>query len=340
MRAIRIDGQTPGGVRTPLVQVLPLDTPFIVQIFPVYGCNFKCNYCIHSVPVGKRNFISEKALMDFSVYKKCIDDLCEFPQKLKMLRFAGTGEPLLHKDIAKMVEYAAIKQVAASIDIVTNGALLTPELSRELINAGLSRIRVSIQGVDSFKYYQTTGAEFDFGKFVDNLTYFYQDRGRTKMYIKIIDCALDEDDEDKFLGIFGDICDHIAIEHLLPAVSQIDYAALAKDVQQGLTQNGVQVQPAEVCPQPFYLMQINPEGNVVPCCAMETACIMGNCREESLLSIWGGKKYDEFRQKQLLKQKDFYPVCKKCQQYKYSMFQEDILDNDADKLLKYYNRED
>jgi MoaA/NifB/PqqE/SkfB family radical SAM enzyme len=64
------------------------------------------------VPKAQRGYISEQSYIDFELYKKCIDDLCKFPEKIKMLRFAGTGEPLLHKDIVKMVKYAAERQVA------------------------------------------------------------------------------------------------------------------------------------------------------------------------------------------------------------------------------------
>jgi len=60
MRAVRIDGQTPGGKRNKLKDALPLDTPYMVQFFPIYACNFKCGYCIHSVPVSQRRYITDK----------------------------------------------------------------------------------------------------------------------------------------------------------------------------------------------------------------------------------------------------------------------------------------
>lgn len=44
MKAKDISGQAPGGKRTLLAEVLPLDTPFVVQVFPVFACNFKCNF--------------------------------------------------------------------------------------------------------------------------------------------------------------------------------------------------------------------------------------------------------------------------------------------------------
>jgi len=63
----------------------------------------------------------------------------------------------LHKDIAKMVEYAVKMNVAEAVDIVTNGLLLEPDLSDKLIAAGLSKLRVSIQGVTSGKYEEISG---------------------------------------------------------------------------------------------------------------------------------------------------------------------------------------
>lgn len=335
MKAVRIDGQTPGGKRTHLAEVIPLATPYIVQIFPVYGCNFACNYCVHSVPKTERGYITDQAMMDFELYKKCIDDLGEFPEKIKMLRFAGTGEPLLHKDIAKMVDYAAKKQLTSSIDIVTNGSKLTPELSKDLVDAGLSTLRISIQGVTDQKYKQITGREIDFTQFREQLAYFYHHKGKTQIYLKIIDCALEDNEEERFLEIFGDICDLIAIEHLLPAVAQIDYSAISKQSSK-LTQNGVALQEAEICPQPFYLMQVNPDGNIVPCCAMETAYVLGNCKQQSVYEIWHSQRFNDFRKTQLLKQKGIYPVCRDCQQYKYAMFAEDVLDNDAGRLLEVF----
>ncbi|WP_368076702.1 radical SAM/SPASM domain-containing protein [Clostridium tyrobutyricum] len=333
---MRIDGKTPGGNRTRLSEVIPLSTPYIVQIFPVYRCNFKCNYCIHSIPEQNRRYISSKSFLDFELYKKCIDDLCKFPKKIKMLRFAGTGEPLLHKDIAEMVKYAVKKQIASSIDIVTNGLLLTKKLSKELVNSGLSRLRISIQGVNSEKYRKVSGVNLNFDKFIQNLSYIYENKGKTQIYIKIIDCALDEGDEQNFFKIFGNICDTIAIEHVLPAVSQIDYSSIDKNSTKNLTQNGIKLENVEICPQPFYLMQINPDGNIVPCCSMETCCILGNCSTESLYDIWNNNRYNNFRKAQLLKQRKTYPICNKCNEYKYAVFPEDKLDNDAEKLLKLF----
>ena len=331
MRAQRIDGQTPGGKRTPLADVLPLATPFSVQIFPVYGCNLACAYCIHSVPPSERGFVAGKVMLDYDLYEKCIDGLTEFPQPLKMLRFAGTGEPLLHPRIADMVAYAAEHGVADTIDIVTNGLALTEDLSRALIDARLGRIRISIQGMDDAAYAHTSRSGV-FRELVERIQFFYEHRGATQIYVKIIDCALKEGEEERFLEIFGDISDFIAVEHLIPAVPQIDYDQLGGAAE--VTQNGAAVGSAAVCPQPFYMMQLNPDGMIVPCCSMETPYILGDLAKESMRAIWQGKKTEAFRRAQLTFNKDKYEVCAKCRQYQYAMFDDDILDCNAAELLQ------
>lgn len=329
MKAVRIDGQTPGGKRTKLADKLPLDTPYVIQVFPIYACNLACDYCIHSVPREKRKFVTDRAVLDYNVYKKFIDDLTKFPRKLKMLRFAGTGEPLLHPDIAAMMAYAKHKQVADSLDIVTNGIGLSREMSTALVKAGVDRIRISIQGLDD-NAYSYTKREGIFKELVANIAFLYENRGNTKIYVKIIDCALH--DENEFFNIFGDIADFIAIEHLIPAVEQIDYSKLAGKMGE-LTQNGNHVSHAAVCPQPFYMMQLNPDGFLVPCCAMETAIKLGDAAKESVQNIWQGEVLKNFRLTQLAKEKSIYEVCKVCQQYRYAMFEEDVLDDRAAEII-------
>ncbi len=333
MKAEIIHGKSISGSRAILSKEIPLKTPYIVQIFPVYGCNFRCNYCIHSLEPSQRGFIAKKKYLDFELYKKCVDDISQFPQKIKMLRFGATGEPLLHTQISEMIKYASEKKVADSIDIVTNGSLLTKELSERLINSGLSRLRVSIQGLSSQKYKDVTGTDTNFEVFWENLNYFYKNNKDTKIYIKIIDVALEPGEAEKFYNIFGDICDKISIEHLLPAVSNIDYTKISNK-NFDLTQNGNDVKDVLVCPQPFYMMQINPDGNVVPCCSMETAYIVGDCTKDSLYKIWNGEKYKDFQIQMLKKEKDNNVICKKCRSYNHNMFEEDILDDDAENLLE------
>lgn len=337
MKAKDISGQAPGGKRTKLAEVLPLDTPFVVQIFPVYACNFKCSYCIFSIDKAKRGFISDKIIMDFDLYKKCIDDIAMFPNKVKVLRFVGIGEPLLHKNLVDMVEYATSRDVANTVEILTNALLLTPKMSDALISAGLSRLVVSLQGVSKEKYKKICGMNIDFDNFIDNLRYFFVHKGNTHVYCKIVDCALGgKEEKQKFYDIFGDICDTIAIEHAVPIHPGVDFEKILREKDTSVTQFGLPVTEVQVCPQPFFTMQINSDGKVVPCYSFEYPGIMGDCHKNSVREIWNGKEFQHFRRKMLDGIKNVSKVCANCNMIKYRLFPEDVLNNDAERLKKFY----
>ena len=338
MKAKNISGQAPGGKRTRLADVLPLATPFVVQIFPVYACNFKCKYCIFSVKKSKRGFISDKIMMSLDLYKKCVDDMTHFNSKIKVLRFVGIGEPLLHKNIVEMVKYTAHKNIANTIEILTNASLLVPELSDKLINAGLNRLVVSIQGTDCKKYKDVCDADIDFDKFISNLRYFYKHKNDVQVYIKIVDTALDgKNDKEKFYKIYGECCDTIAVEHTVPIHTGIDYNdVLKKNDNQTLTQFGLPVKDVKICPQPFFTMQINPDGKVVPCYSFEYPCIVGDCSLQSVTEVWNGKVFQKIRHDMLEGSDKVSEICRECNIIKYRLFPEDDLKNDFERLKPFY----
>jgi len=324
MKAKDLSGKAPGGKRTKLAEALPLNTPYVIQIFPIYSCNFKCNYCIFQHPEEKRGFISEKKAMSLSFFIKCVVDMFDFPDFIKVLRFVGIGEPLLHPRIVEMTKEVFYCGIAETIEIVTNGSLLTKEMSDRLIKAGLNRLVVSVQGTSAKKYKDIAGVDIDFDQFVANLRYFYKLKGDCEVYIKIIDSALDgEKDKKKFYDIFGDICDSIAIEHKVPI-----HSCIAPSTDK--TQFGLKAKQVKVCPQSFFHMQINPDGKVVPCYSFEYPTILGDARKESLVNIWNKNKF----RKDLLNGK--VKQCLECGLIKHRIFPEDILDNDIKRLKEIY----
>ena len=64
--------------------------------------------------------------------------------------FGGFGEPLAHPDIVEMVVKA--KFLGSQVELITNGTMLTPEISRGLIKADLDMLWVSIDGATPESY--------------------------------------------------------------------------------------------------------------------------------------------------------------------------------------------
>lgn len=101
-------------------------------------CNFKCPYCrgLKDEIYGDRK-IKQLSLEEI---KTNIDHWCQWGP-LENIRFSG-GEPTLHKDIVKIVEYAKEKGINR-IAISTNGANKI-SLYKDLIKAGVNDFSISL----------------------------------------------------------------------------------------------------------------------------------------------------------------------------------------------------
>ena len=317
--------------RTALHQVLPLASPFSLHVYPSFYCNFRCGYCLHSLDgdaLERKGF--RRQYMDFSLYQKAVDDAANAGWKLKALIFAGHGEPLLHRRIADMVAYAKDKGIAERTEIVTNASLLTQELSDALIDAGLDRLRVSIQGTTSEAYRKTSGVNLDFERFVEQLRYFYEHKRNTDVYIKIIDVALKGADDQKcFEETFRPVSDMVAIEHAIPFVPEIDLGELSGESKQGGDMR------SDVCSMPFYMLVLYPNGDGLPCCSTEVPIAFGNARQDSLAHIWQSKQRTAFLIRQLGGVKNI-PVCSSCSVPSFGLQEGDRLDGYQDRLRKQY----
>ena len=171
--------------RTALETVIPLATPFIVFVDPASSCNFKCSFC----PTGHRDMIAEtgrfQGVMKFDVFRKVIDDLAEFEKPLKVLRMYKDGEPFLNKRLAEMVAYAKRSGRVDYIDTTTNGTFLSPERVGPVLEAGIDKINISVDGMTEETYLQFTGFKFDFATFIENVKWIYANKGNCEIVVKI-----------------------------------------------------------------------------------------------------------------------------------------------------------
>lgn len=99
-------------------------------------CNLNCKYC-HNL-----DFANKNDDMSTEEIKKLIYSLKDLG--VNKILLTG-GEPLLNPDIIEIVQLLTDLNIKS--DLVTNGKLLSYELINKLANAGLKRIRISIDGL-------------------------------------------------------------------------------------------------------------------------------------------------------------------------------------------------
>lgn len=250
--------------RTALETVIPIETPFILFVDPASACNFYCPFC----PTGHRDMIDAtgryQGLMKLPVFEKIIDDLSEFNKPIKVLRMYKDGEPFLNKNLAKMIEYAKKSGSVDYIDTTTNGSLFTEEKLSAVIEAGLDKINISVDGMNKEQYLKFTGFDFDFDKFVSDIKWLDKNKGNCEVCIKIPGDLITKDQEKEFYDTFGDYCDRISVENFAPCWPEFDvekYTGI--EIKQGIYNQPIQ--PTNTCPYIFYSMAVNADGLVSSC---------------------------------------------------------------------------
>lgn len=323
--------------RTPLQEVIPLATPFVLFIDPANTCNFRCKFC----PTGDRDLIKStgrwQGRIDFDLYRKIIDDLDEFDRPLKVLRLYKEGEPLLHTRFADMVAYAKSSGRVDYIDTTTNGFLLTPDRVGPIIDAGIDRINISVDGMSTQQFWDVTQTRVDFDQFVSNLRYLYAHKGQCEICIKIPGDILSEADRQRFFETFGEIADRVFVENFAPCWPTFDVEErMGIEISTGIYGNTIS--EVSICPYIFYSLAINTDGSV-SLCFLDWArkLVIGDVRHESIASVWKSDALRAHRLAHLQGQRKENPTCGACGQLSHCL--PDNIDSYAEILLKRFQPE-
>ncbi len=326
--------------RRKLSDIIPLESPFTVYVEATRYCNIKCFYCIQStrddVDGEMRKLELKVKHMDQAKYETLLDQLSKFPSGgIKRIVFSGLGEPLMNPNLPTMLKKAVDAKICDRVEIITNGLLLTPEISSQIIDSGITNINISIQGVSEAQYEKTCGKKISFSRFISNLEYLFKIKRDTTIYIKAIDATLDgKDNEDEFYSIFGNLADKIYVEHLVVMQQQMDSLKKIVDNSRNFYNEEI-TSERDVCAQAFYFLQIGCDFDTFPCPVpgLPKTMSMGNMNEESLLEIWNGGKRRKLLKMMLAFEREKLPECKDCTSFKCINDPLENLDIDAHKLV-------
>ncbi|GAU75655.1 radical SAM/SPASM domain-containing protein [Fusibacter sp. 3D3] len=325
--------------RKNLSEIIPLSIPMTVFIEPTRYCNLKCFYCIHSTKTqnGKGFDKSDYLIKHMSndLHEKIIYDLNDFNLTLKRIVYSGLGEPLMNPLFPQFIRKSRKNCTVERIDLLTNATLLTPKLSDEIVNAGISRIQISLQGLNSEQYLETSNQKIDFKNFYQNIEYLYKHKKESIIFIKIIDALLkNKSNEKEFYSLFGNISDQIFIEHLITLQHQMGDHDGKADNSRNL--NNELTYRREVCPVIFYMLQIDVDGNVFPCpvSGLPPSFSIGNIKENSLKEIWNGDKRKALILQHLHLERKENPTCARCESCATVMDEREFLDDVASDLIR------
>lgn len=274
-----------------------LGKPNGIMVEPYSKCNYNCPLCPSGLGILKR----KKVMMTYAEFKKYLGLLKYTTEYITLFHF---GEPLLNKELHKMVSYCHKYDISTQIS--TNGMLLTENKAKQLINAGLNRIIFSIDTYDD-KLYTRYRKNGNYEKVINNIKMMVQLKKALNSNITIVAQYMimnDNEDIDKMkkhgemlkvdevliktVGIGNSIEDYENAKKFLPKNSKL--SRYKKNSTHTKLNNFK-------CKYVWKRMVLCSDGVCLPCVRdQKVEYILGQCDETHNLSkAWNSKEYRYFR---------------------------------------------
>ena len=276
------------------------------------GCNYTCQMCPQSNPGRGKSFTRKMPLNNF---KKILNDLV--PQYGNpQINLEGSGEPTMAKDLPEYVK--AVKEKGLKCFMYCNGARLNGQFMKDVVDAGIDFIRVSVIGYNREKYNKWMNVD-NFDLIISNLKEMqsYINQNNKKCSVSTYHLITDNSQIDYEIS-----------EYKKNVISQVNSLAYIWKMH-NWSGNYNNTNPRKKtdrrsCGRPF-APEItiraggaeNRTGALVPCCQTlgppnEEKSILGHFDKQSLEEIFNDKPYKDLIKAHTNKEFDNIDYCKNC----------------------------
>lgn len=286
--------------------------PVFVSVEPAGFCQLSCKEC----PVGQSHNVQSRRTLPISLFRHILSELSSY---VYTMQFYFQGEPLLCRDLPEMIRLAHDEGLYTIVS--TNAQALTEERANALVQAGLSRIIVSMDGLTQASYgaYRQGG---DVKKVIDALRFLREAKTEHNSHITIeLQCLLLRSNENEWSDFKRLYCslgaDTLTFKtaqfynfengnDLMPTSERYSRYKKQKDGTYRLKRS------KRICHRIFTGCVISADGKVLPCCFdKEKRYEFGQMTLDSSFStIWHSERANLIR-RQVLHSKSL-PICTNC----------------------------
>jgi len=267
--------------------------PYHYVIEPNNSCNLKCPLC----PTGLRMPGRKGGKLDFSNFKKLIDQISDFAIELYMQNW---GESTLMPDLPEMIAYASSKNIWTHLS--TNFSIpYKPGYLERLMRSGLSYIHIDVDGAtqDTYEKYRKGG---DVNLVLKNLEEIVGIKSKLNLNEPIIEAEmLVMSHNEHEIELVEKILRGIGVDKIKQGKIQVnpslskDWLPLNSDHVYKTYQDKVSIDK-DPCHWPWSGMVINWNGGVSACCIVDdSSADFGNALEVGIAEIWNNNNYQAAR---------------------------------------------
>lgn len=273
--------------------------PLHLDIETTNACNLRCPHC---AATGNGWGAPGKGFMQMALFRKILEEATR--EGVKCLKFSLRGEPLIHPQIIEMIQETARAGIP-DFYFNTNGMLLSPEIASALIDAGLPRISISVDGWDrqSFNAFRL-GAEYEVVcANIASLMNLRRQRNSVFPQVRVQAVMLPE-----FKPHWPEYHDHWS--GIVDEVGYLD----AREEGPEFDHRGIIT--SFKCPFLWQRMVVLWDGTVLPCLAHGVANVtpltLGNAGEETIKTLWTSHLSSQLRKLHCDGLSHRHPSCDEC----------------------------
>ena len=263
-----------------------LPGPPRIQIQTISSCNGRCIFC-PNLDVLESGL--ETGRMEPGLFERIIDGLVKTPPS-KILPYLQ-NEPLLDKRMPEFVAYIAERLPDVTTLITSNGTKLTGEMGEALIDAGLKRIKVSLQSLDDATNSKIMG--YGAAKVVENVLVLkrliHEKRSKLDLRVSMVVNTLNAEEikeARRFWKRHGIRLVTSAMENRGGNIANAEELNLGKSMV-----------TCSDCIRPSRDMCVLFNGKAVLCCVdWYRTVIVGDLREQSVQEVWNDAALREIRE--------------------------------------------
>ena len=300
-------------------------TPLFVSVEPAAVCQLRCPECpvglrqssiTHQSSINRTSSIVQSSIptMSLDLWHRV---LSEIRDTAFIVQFYFQGEPLLNKDLPKMI--AEAHEAGLYTIVSTNAQALTPELAKALVAAGLNRIIVSMDGLseESYGTYRIGG---NLAQTKAALLYLREAKEQLKSHMMIeLQCLRLRTNEHEWAE-FKRRYKQLGADRLVFKTAQLyDYKngnpLMPSDARYSRYIKGAdglyhRRRLSRICWRAWSGAVVTTNGEVLPCCYDKScAHAYGNIKVSSLRELFGNEKALAFRKAALCQTPQ---ICQQC----------------------------
>lgn len=275
-------------------------------------CNLACIHCPH--PTFKQSEHYAGRSQGPELNKKIVDEVREHGKGItQYIRYTGEGEPLLHRYIYEMLDYA-VKNSGTMITLTTNGTLLTPTRIDKLLDTGVQVIDISTDAFkdETYEKIRVNGDLKVVRQNILNLIKRNKERGRiAKIILSFIEQPQNEGEGPLFEKFWKEAgADYVVVRRLHSG------AGAVKELAQDLVKEA-DSEERTPCLYPWERIILNPRGELVFCPQdWVHGSVITDYRTTTVKEVWQSQFYKELREAHLCNKYGKHAFCGNCPDWK------------------------